>query len=248
MTDATGTTTYSYDAAGNLAGYSYPNGVSTSYTYDALNRLKIMQSFCGSGSGCRSPGAPVAGYTYTLGASGNRFSVQELSGRTVQYGYDNLYRLTSETVSADPAGKNGDANYTYDPVGNRIQRNSTLPGVIPTGLLNYDANDRTATDPYDANGNLLNAGSGSNIYDFENRLTQSGGVILVYDGDGNRVSETIAGVTTQYLVADQNPTGYAQVVGRTAIRSGDSRLLVRTRADQRDAASGRRTLYQLLRL
>ena len=64
----------------------------------------------------------------------------------------------------------------------------------------------------DANGNLLNAGSGSNIYDFENRLTQSGGVILVYDGDGNRVSETIAGVTTQYLVADQTPTGYAQVV------------------------------------
>jgi hypothetical protein len=29
-------------------------------------------------------------------------------------------------------------------------------------LLNYDANDRTATDPYDANGNLLNAGTGAN--------------------------------------------------------------------------------------
>jgi hypothetical protein len=34
----------------------------------------------------------------------------------------------------------------------------------------------------------------------------------VYDGDGNRVQETVAGVTTSYLVADQNLTGYAQVM------------------------------------
>jgi hypothetical protein len=34
----------------------------------------------------------------------------------------------------------------------------------------------------------------------------------VYDGDGNRVSKTVAGVTTTYLVDTQNPTGYAQVV------------------------------------
>jgi RHS repeat-associated protein len=37
-------------------------------------------------------------------------------------------------------------------------------------------------------------------------------VTLVYDGDGNRVAETSAGVTTKYLVDDLNPTGYAQVV------------------------------------
>jgi len=54
-------------------------------------------------------------------------------------------------------------------------------------LLNYDANDRTATDPYDANGNLLASGAGTNVYDFETHLVQAGGVSLVYDGDGNRV-------------------------------------------------------------
>ena len=46
---------------------------------------------------------------------------------------------------------------------------------------------------------------------------------LAYDGDGNRVSETVAGVTTQYLVDTQNPTGYAQVVeelqGGSVVRS-----------------------------
>ena len=34
---------------------------------------------------------------------------------------------------------------------------------------------------------------------------------LGYDGDGNRVQETVAGVTTKYLVGEINPTGYAQV-------------------------------------
>ena len=35
---------------------------------------------------------------------------------------------------------------------------------------------------------------------------------IVYDGDGNRVSKTAAGVTTNYLVDDRNLTGYAQVL------------------------------------
>ena len=34
----------------------------------------------------------------------------------------------------------------------------------------------------------------------------------MYDGDGNRVSETSAGVTTKYLVDTLNPTGYSQVL------------------------------------
>jgi RHS repeat-associated protein len=159
----------------------------------------------------------------TLGAAGNRLSVSELSGRAVTYGYDDLYRLTSENVSGDPGGKNGAVSYTFDSVGNRTQRNSTLPAVVDTGLLNYDANDRTAADPYDANGNLLQSGAGGNVYDFENRVVRAGGVSLVYDGDGNRVKETVAGVTTSYLVADQNLTGYAQVMdelqGGTVSRS-----------------------------
>ncbi|HEY3770372.1 MAG TPA: hypothetical protein VGN44_16990 [Candidatus Angelobacter sp.] len=70
-----------------------------------------------------------------------------------------------------------------------------MPPITATGLLNYDANDRTATDPYDSNGNLLNGGVGSNIYDFENHMVAAGGV------------STVAGVTTSYLVADQNLTG-----------------------------------------
>jgi RHS repeat-associated protein len=206
------TSTYAYDAVGNLSGVQTDSLLATGYTYDTLNRLTNMQSSCGTGTPACAPGTPIASYAYTLGAAGNRLSVAELSGRTVTYGYDDLYRLTSETVSSDPRGNNGQVTYTFDNVGNRLQRNSTLPAVPATGLLNYDANDRTAADPYDSDGNLLSSGAGTNVYDFENRLVQAGGVSIVYDGDGNRVIETVAGVTTHYLVAELNPTGYAQVI------------------------------------
>jgi RHS repeat-associated protein/uncharacterized repeat protein (TIGR01451 family) len=212
VTDASGVTSYTYDAVGNLGSFAYPNGVLTNYNYNSLNRLTSMQSTCATGTGCGAPGSALAGYIYTLGPTGNRLNVAELSGRTVQYGYDDLYRLTSETLGGDPAGHNGAISYTYDAVGNRVSRNSTLPAIPATGLLNYDANDRISTDPYDTNGNLLNGGVGSNRFDFENRLVSAGGVTIVYDGDGNRVSETVAGTTTNYLVTDLNTTGYSQVL------------------------------------
>ena len=43
--------------------------------------------------------------------------------------------------------------------------------------------------------------------DFEIHLVQHGGMTFVYDGDGNRVSKTVGGVTTNYLVDTVNPTG-----------------------------------------
>jgi uncharacterized protein RhaS with RHS repeats len=96
---------------------------------------------------------------YRLGAAGNRTSVAELSDRTVTYGYDSLYRLTSETIVAAPAVKNGTLGYVYDAVGNRQQMTSTL-NAIPAGLWNYDANDRLTvqgvSDPaYDNDGNTI---------------------------------------------------------------------------------------------
>jgi large repetitive protein len=121
-----------------------------------------------------------------------------------------MYRPTSETVTADPHNSNGTATYTYDPVGNKTL-NSTLP---PAGAMNYtyDTDDRLASDTYDGNGNTINSLGIGNGYDFENHLIAHGAVSIAYDGDGNRVSETVGGVTTNYLVDTLNPTGYAQVI------------------------------------
>jgi RHS repeat-associated protein len=199
------TSSYSYDAKSNLAGYIYPNGVETAYTYNSLNRLTNLSS---------SKGGTLASYTYTLGAAGNRLSVSELNGRQVGYTYDALYRLTKETISGDPTPSgNGSIDYTYDVVGNRLTRVSTL-AAVPSASHTYDENDRMSGDTYDANGNTVGSAGVTYNYDFEDRLTEiNGGVFsVVYDGDGNRVMKTVGGVTTSYLVDDRNATGFAQVL------------------------------------
>jgi RHS repeat-associated protein len=195
-------TLYSYDEVGNLAGYTYPNGVNTTLQYDGLNRLTSLSA--------QGPQGTVASYQYTLGATGNRTGVTELSGRQVSYGYDNLYRLTSETITG--VAMSGVVSYAYDAVGNRKQIASTLAAIPASGLLNYDANDRTATDTYDNSGNIVSQAGIADVYDYENHLMQHGYITYVYDGDGNRVGKTIGGVTTNYLVDSLNPTGYAQVL------------------------------------
>ncbi|MBS1853279.1 MAG: hypothetical protein JST79_20460 [Acidobacteria bacterium] len=85
----------------------------------------------------------------------------------------------------------------------------------PGGTFSYDANDRLAIDSYDANGNTISSAGISYSYDFENRMLMRGAVGITYDGDGNRVSETVGGVTTKYLIDDLNPTGYSQVLDET---------------------------------
>ena len=122
-----------------------------------------------------------------------------------------MLRLLSQLLAAILSLALGIPAYAYA-VGNRTQKVSTLPGY-PGGLSNYNANDQLSTDTYDSDGNTTVSNGVGYAYDFENHLVQAGaGISFVYDGDGNRVSKTVAGVTTQYLVDTQNPTGYPQVV------------------------------------
>jgi RHS repeat-associated protein len=60
----------------------------------------------------------------------------------------------------------------------------------------------------------MNTGGNTFSYNSQNQLVSmnNGAVQIVYDGFGNRVSKTVNGVTTKYLVEDDvNPTGYPQV-------------------------------------
>jgi RHS repeat-associated protein len=200
-----GLTSYVYDGAGNLQSYQSPNGVTSSYAYNSLNRLTTMNLKLGA--------VPLASYGYTLDAAGNRTAVTELSGRTVNFTYDDLYRLTDESITSDSQSVNGNIGYSYDAVGNRLNRTSTV-APVSSQASSYDANDRLTSDTYDNNGNTLSADGNSYAYDFENHLVSrnAGAGQYLYDGDGNLVAKTESGFTTNYLVDDNNPTGYAQVV------------------------------------
>jgi RHS repeat-associated protein len=209
------TTTYTYDNASNVVTVAYPNGVTSTSTYDELNRLTELST--------SASGTQIANYSYTLGLTGNRTNATEQSGRTLQWSYNGIYQLTNESITGDPAnndGNNGYASYTLDPVGNRTGATSTFSGFSP-GFGSYNPNDQISTETYDSNGNVIGTANGNSyVYDSENRMIQmvkgTTTITMKYDAFGNRVSKavTTAGVTTttQYLVDDLNPTGYAQVL------------------------------------
>jgi len=214
---------YTYDALNRLSTVvdnrlpsnnptvAYPNGLTSTFTYDELNRVTNLAT------------PPIANYSYTLGLTGNRTNATEQSGRTLQWSYNGIYQLTNETITGDPAnndGNNGYASYTLDPVGNRTGATSTFSGFSP-GFGSYNPNDQISTETYDSNGNVIGTANGNSyVYDSENHLIQmvkgTTTITMKYDAFGNRVSKAVTTVgvttTTQYLVDDLNPTGYAQVL------------------------------------
>ncbi len=229
-----GAANYTYDPVGNLQSFAQPNGVTSLCQYDGLSRLTNLFLAKGLQSA-------IGKFSYGLAPGGNRVSAVEVSfgspvnaqawGVSRSYNYDDLYRLTGEAAGGSLGGYS--MSYGYDPVGNRLSLDSTLP-LAPSSTYAYDSNDRLLTDAYDASGNTTNAvmrdaytGAQtvvSDRYDFENRLierhttinSQPATIYMTYDGDGNRVRKVVVtptnSVDVSYLVDGVNPTGYSQVL------------------------------------
>uniref|UniRef100_UPI00201224AD RHS repeat-associated core domain-containing protein n=1 Tax=Argonema antarcticum TaxID=2942763 RepID=UPI00201224AD len=222
VTSSQGTTSYFYDVAGNLVKTELPNAVVETRDYDQLNRLKLVKNV--------KDGVVVSSFDYTLDLVGHRRVITEQNGRKVEYEYDSLYRLTKETINDAVAG-NRIIEYTYDKVGNRLTKNDSVEGIT---TYTYDDNDRLKTEElkknnvvvqtieyrYDDNGNLKSRIKNgveevSYTWDKENRLIgvrKANGEVISYqyDSDGVRVSSTVNGVKTEYLVDKNLP--YAQVL------------------------------------
>ena len=199
-----GVTTYNYDQTSQLSTLQYPNGVAHAFTYDNRDRPTILN--------VTGPLGVSLSYAQTFSPSGRKTNVTDQTGRETNYGYSSVYRLLSENIADDPTStNNGALTYLLDPVGNRLSLTSTL-AALSNQTNTFDADDRLASDTYDANGNTLTSSGHNLAYDFEDRLTQSdASVQMAYDGDGNRIVRTQGGSTTRYLVDDLTPTRYPQV-------------------------------------
>ena len=121
--------------------------------------------------------------------------------RTVEYSYDSLYRLTSETITEGE--KVTVYTYAYDNVSNSILK--TENGVATEyvyNALNQLVSDSETSYEYDLNGNLVRiiGSTQSALYEYnsENKLvkaTVQNGVLVTeesytYDYQGNRTSKT----------------------------------------------------------
>jgi RHS repeat-associated protein len=127
-------------------------GVKTSYTYDALNRLKTAVT-----------GTSTLGYTYDN--DGNLTQATKTGASTTYYGYNNSNELCwsgstsgSNGTSTCPSTPSGDSGYTYDGDGNRLtgggitavynkfnQPTSVTAGGVTTSMTYADVGSRLRT-------------------------------------------------------------------------------------------------------
>jgi RHS repeat-associated protein len=184
---------HSYDAVNRLTARGAPNGVTTNYAYDGLDRLTTLNHVRGAST--------LVANQYAYNDANNIASWTNAAG-SHNYGYDVVDRLTSATNSAQL-----NESYSYDAVGNRTT--SHLSASYNYQPFNRLASTSTGTSTYDNNGNLTSRTDslGTTIFTWneENQLTQvalPGGLMVSYkyDGLGRRIQRTTsAGANERYV-------------------------------------------------
>ncbi|MEH2292109.1 RHS repeat domain-containing protein [Nostoc sp.] len=222
VTDGRGVTQYNYD----LRDHYQDNGTVESRQYDIRDRSTQVTTR-------NVTGTIFSDFKYTLDGVGNRKKVEEYSGRSVDYTYDSLYRLTEEKIT-DAVNGNRIYDYTYNKVGNRKTKSETVNSATTVTNYAYDANDRLLNETvnqqiianytYDHNGNTLrkteNGITTEYTWNYENRLIaarvkDANGAMQQsmqyrYNDNGIRVAATVDGVERRYLIDEMQP--YAQVL------------------------------------
>lgn len=204
--------TYGFDAAGNLIREENGNGTVTTFDYDSAGRLTRIENL--------APDASINSFNaYTYDSAGQRITHESHDG-TWSYGYDAAGQLTSaEFVSSNAEIANKSIAYEYDLAGNRTRVvEDGVETLYEANALNQYTRVGDESFAYDDDGNMTSRtdrdGTTSYAYDLDNRLTsvtQSDGAVLEFEYDlfGNRISKTVDGAETEFLV---DPFGLGDVV------------------------------------
>jgi len=191
---------------------------SATYDYDALGRLRAERIRKSGDTGWPTfaqvtvPSSPATGdvlYDTAVGYSDTAgFDKVGNRGSRTSSGV-NMVAASGSQALQNQSGLNYDVN-------DRMNYVASPPSYDPNGNTKYQASYSSQATP----GQVVSSSSYPDEYDFDNRLIRRSGTLnsqpitinLVYDGDGNRVSNIVNGVVTTYLVDSVNPTGYAQVL------------------------------------
>ncbi len=170
-------------------------------------------------------GKRIQDLSYTYDDVGNIMRIDDQSEtntrKTAEYEYDELYRLTSATITDSATEEDYTQTYTYDSLGNFTNRSDVgdyeYEGNQGTNYANPHAVTSVQNDAvvinYDHNGNLLSeiiSGYNWTIFeagwDYNNRMITSGGwsaeTLYRYDHSGQRIlkdtGDEYSGITSIY--------------------------------------------------
>ena len=176
-----------------------PQGGSTTYTYDTLNRLATL----------KNPQRDQ--FTFTYDALGRRTQLARPNSVNTNYQYDPLSRVTSllhqYTTNKGATTTLDGAQYSYDAAGNRLSKTDKLTNIVSNYAYDPLYELKTVTQgpnttesySYDAVGNRLSSlNVPSYTYNASNELTAQTGVTDAYDNNGNTTSKTDSTGTTTY--------------------------------------------------
>ncbi len=214
----------SYTALGQPGTVTYGNGVVTTYSYSQASNptcsavnFQLCTLVTAKGS------TTYQNLTYGYDAGGNITAITDTILGNQAFGYDGLDRLTSAS------GPYGSQTYAYSQLGNLTQNpllgTYTYPGVAsPSGRTLPHAVKNTGIGQsdfsYDNNGNATSGAGRTLTYDFENRpLTIAKGGItttMVYDGDGNRVKQTVSTGGVTHAVTSVNDLYVCEAAGTSS--------------------------------
>ena len=179
---------YEYDSLGRvICSQEITNGAlrqGTETLYDDANRVKKQSwSLFQTEDGKTTTKTYTGRYTYNTG-NGTMATADFGTGRTATFAYDNLQRLTSETMAGLYT-----KSYTYRDISS-TRTTTQIASESYTGLCSGWLN-RTASYTYDAMGNITSiTGRYKTTDDIQRTYT--------YDAQNQLLSETIDGDTTSY--------------------------------------------------
>ena len=214
-----------YNAGGARTRMTYPDGQYVTYNRDGLDR--IFYTTLNDATPIFHPqydtfGRPSALYRWS--------AVTNNWNAPTSYGYDGASRLA--TLAYDVAGTSYDltASFGYNLASQRLSRTASntaydfMGAIAGRGYTVNGLNQYTivgaASLIYDANGNLTSDGSGTYVYDVENRLINGpNGVALVWDPLGRLFqSSSTASAATRYLYDDDQLTAEYDASGNLSRR------------------------------
>ena len=232
-TNANGTVSYQYDGADRLERVTYPDGNYVAYQYDAGGNRTQVETNVGTGPAratiytfdelnrvetVTDADGQVTQYSYD--SRGNLLVTAKPNGVNTDYTYDSMNRISSLSHTHGASVLQA-YEYTYNLVGDRILTENNDGSRVE---YQYDANRQLVTEirrdalgdvidssryVYDVVGNRItlldqNGATIDYIYNDNDQLVSFGDTTLVYDNNGNLVTRTEAGETTNYQFDFEN--------------------------------------------